>query len=89
MEKLREEKINFIEVLKSFWKADEEEVSELDGELASTPNYVKKLEKEITTYDDKKKRKKEKIQKTKSDITNEYYTQQKDEKALEDDEYYR
>ncbi len=89
MEKIREEKISFIEVLKSFWKADEEEVSELDGELASTPKYVQKLEKEITTYDDKKKKKKEKLQKTKSNITNDYYTQQKDEKTLEDEEYYR
>ena len=63
MEKIREEKLSFIEVLKSFWKADEEEVSELDGELASTPKYVQKLEKEITTYDDKKKRKKKNYKK--------------------------
>ena len=89
MEKIREEKLSFIEVLKSFWKADEEEVSELDGELASTPKYVQKLEKEITTYDDKKKRKKEKLQKTNSEISDGIYEQQRNEKSLDDEEYYR
>ncbi len=87
MEKVNKEKINFIEVLKSFWKEDEEEVSELEGELANTPNYIKKLEKEITTYDDKKK--KEKSQKTKSETTNDIRLQQKDEKFIDDEEYYR